>query len=253
MISAPPLLIISRLAADFDLVRLPWPEAADGRISVSRSKFADLDMIEVIIDGMAFLLCRFTPTETRSRFRIEKFEQLFTGLPSTRDCAIGVAARNIVASARHLPEINRRMLLLGKWVGESLAASAAAWTPSRRIASFRYFQESVDAYLAGGPFPALFQTAFAKVGNRCFITRGLPYFGSRDIRLTGPSAYSDSDIVDRMVRIIDDIANHGPIEMAAQAKGMIEGERIIFSPRDDPARLDIRIENPAFTGDPARI
>lgn len=245
MNSEPPLLIIAPVADDFDLADVPWSDAARERISVNSAKFNELEMLEVIVDGMPFLLSRFTAAETSQRFAAEKFEQLFSGVPSSEDSSIGVAPRNILTSARHLPEINHRMLSLGQWIGKSLAATAAAWMPSRRLASFVYFDEIVEEYLAGGPFPTLFQTSFSEIRTGYFVTSGLDYFVGQEIRLTAPLNYSAFDATKCLIRIIDDIATHGKIDSPARAKGMVPGEMLIFSPSDDLVHVDITIKNHA--------
>ncbi len=239
----PPLLIIAPVADDSHLADAPWSDAARERISVNHTKFNELEMLEVIVDGMSFLLSRLTAAETGQRFAADRFEYLFSGPPSAEESAIGVAPRDILASARHLPEINHRMLMLGQWIGESLSATAAAWMPSRRLVSFAYFDETVREYLAGGPFPTLLQTSFSEVHTGCFETSGLHYFTGQEIRLTVPSDYSVCDAARRLVRIINDVTTHGRINSPAQTKGLVEGETLVFSPSDDLAYLDITISN----------
>tara|TARA_R110000796_G_scaffold14011_14_gene45548 strand:+ start:25312 stop:26073 length:762 start_codon:yes stop_codon:yes gene_type:complete len=251
--SEPPLLIIASLGGDFDLAHFRWPEAAGGKITVNDAKFSELDMVEVIMDGMPFLLSHYTAAETGQRFAAQTFDPLFTDLPTPDESFIGVAPRDILTSARHLPEVNQRILLLGKWIGEAVEATAAAWTPSRRITNFRYFEETVGEYLAGGPFPTLFQTSFSEVRDGYYITRGLHYFAGQEIRLTAPPDYSVADVANRLVRIIDDFASHGKIDAPARAKGMIEGETLIFSPSDDLAHVDITIENCTVNVDQLKI
>lgn len=242
----PPLLIIASLADGFDLAHLPWSEAARERISVNSAKFDELEMLEVIVDGMPFLLSRLSAMETGQKLAEERFEQLFCGLPSTGEKAVTVAPHDSLTSGRHLPEVNHRILLLGKWIGQSLAATAAAWIPSRRIASLAYFDETVSAYLDGGPFPALFQTSFSQVRAGCFQTSGLEYFAGQEIRLTAPPDYSASDMAERLIRIIDDIATHGRIDTPARSAGMVPGETLVFSPGNNLAHLDITIHNRAI-------
>ncbi|MGB5725337.1 MAG: hypothetical protein WBM39_13085 [Parasphingorhabdus sp.] len=249
----PPLLIIASIADDLDLAHLPWSEPARARVSFNSAKFKELEIVEVIVDGMPFLLSRLSTAETAQKFSEQKFEQLFCGAPSSNDSAIGVGPRDMLISARHLPEVNHRLLLLGKWIGESLAASAAAWVPSGRLASFSYFEETVAEYLAGGPFPSLFQTSFAEIEKGLFVTRGLNYFTGQEVRLTAPSGYSVSDVAKRLVRIITDIATRGKIESPAQAQGIVDGETLNFLPSDDLAHLDITITNRAIKTPPASI
>ena len=243
----PPLLVIAPIRDGFDLAHMPWSETAKERISVNSAKFDGLDMIEIIFDSMPFLLTFHTATETKKRFSDERFEALFCGPPTSYESAIAITPRDILTSGRHLPEVNHRTLLLGKWVGDSLSAISAAWIPSRRIASFAFFREVVADYLTGGPFPVTFQTSFSEVRQGCYVTKGLNYFSGQEIRLTTPPDYSASDISERLVRIIDDITTHGAIDAPSRAKGMIDGETLTFSTGDDREYLDIIIENHATT------
>jgi hypothetical protein len=185
----PPLLIIAPLTDGFDLAQLPWCEAARERISVNHAKFKNMAMVEVIVDAMPFLLSRLTAAETSQRFAVAKDQASFRNLPSPAESAIGIELGDNLTSARHLPDINRRLLLLGQWIGESLKASAAAWMPSRQVANIANYDEIVRQYLAGDRFPALFQTAFKEVRHCYFVTTGLHYFVGQEIRLTVPPDY----------------------------------------------------------------
>ncbi|MEO9600745.1 hypothetical protein [Parasphingorhabdus sp.] len=247
MQTEPPLLIIAPMASDFDLAQLPWAEATGEKISANLSKFKEFEMVEVIVDAMPFLLSRHTPTEIDQRLKAEKCDLLFCDHPSSDESAIGIAVRDNLSSAKHLLEVNRRLLSLAKWIGARLDATSAAWMPSRRLASFSYFQESVSQYLADGPFPTLFQTSFSELDNGCFVTNGLHYFAEQEIHLTAPLSYSISDVTERLVRIIDDIANHGRIEVPSRSKGMIEGETLIFLPSHDLKQVDIEIRSAVTT------
>ena len=162
MKNEPALLIFAPIADGFDLAHLSWCEAARERILINHAKFTDLDMDEVIIDGMPFLLSRFTAEETGHRFAKENFEKLADGLSTSNDSAIGVTPGEILTSGQHLPEVIQRILILGRWIGDSLAATAVAWIPSGALVGFECFEEAVGEYLAGKPLPSKFQTASAE-------------------------------------------------------------------------------------------
>ncbi|MEH6827428.1 hypothetical protein [Parasphingorhabdus sp.] len=249
----PPLLIIAPLTDGFDLAQLPWCEAARERISVNHAKFKNMEMVEVIVDAMPFLLSRLTAAETSQRFATARDQAPYRDLPSPGDSAIGIQLGDNLASARHLTDINRRLLLLGQWIGESLKASAAAWMPSRQVANIANYDEIVRQYLAGGRFPALFQTAFKEVRHGYFVTTGLHYFADQEICLTVPPNYRLADVTDQLVRIIADIATSGKIDRPTRSKGMVQGERLIYSTSDDLGHVDIVIRNDLVDTDLAKI
>jgi len=249
----PPLLIIAPLTDDFDLAQMLWCEAASERISVNHAKFKNLEMVEVIVDAMPFLLSRLTAAETSQRFAAAKDQVPFRDLPSPGDSAIGIEPGDNLTSARHLPEINRLLLLLGQWIGEGLKASAAAWMPSRQVTNIANYDEIVRKYLTGGRFPTLFQTSFSEVRRGHFVTTGLSYFAGQEIRLTAPPDYSDPDTPDRLVRIIADIATNGKIDRPTRSEGIVQGARLIYSPSNDLGHVDIVIRNDLVDTDLAKI
>ncbi|AMO71627.1 hypothetical protein [Sphingorhabdus sp. M41] len=159
MIPEPSLLMIAPMADDLDLARLPWSEAAAEHISVNPAKFKNLEMVEVIFDAMTFLVSRLTVSETHQHLVAKKCKPLSCAPPDVGESAIGVALGENLASAGNLPEVNRRLLLLGKWIGEGLNATAAAWLPSRRLTNFSQYARAVDQYVSDGRFPAFFQTS----------------------------------------------------------------------------------------------
>jgi hypothetical protein len=249
----PALLIIAPLTDDFDLAQMLWCEAARERISVNHAKFKNLEMVEVIVDAMPFLLSRLTASETSQKFATTKYPAPFRDLPSPGDSAIGIDLGDNLTSARHLPDINRRLLLLGQWIGGSLKASAAAWMPSRQVANIADYNEIVRQYLAGGPFPTLFQTSFSEVRHGYFVTTGLHYFAGQEIRLTAPPYERLDDVTERLVPIIADIATNGKIDRPARSEGVVEGEILIYSPSNDLGHVDIAIQNDLVDADAAKI
>ncbi len=147
----PLLYIIASVADGFELAHFPWSDAANAKISINRAKFENLEMVEVIIDAMPFLLARLTPVETRQLVFAIDDQALAAETLSPNDSAISVAFSENLSSAKHLPEVNQRLLLLGLWIGDSLDASAAVWMPSRTIMRFANFRGTMAKYPDQGP------------------------------------------------------------------------------------------------------
>lgn len=249
MISEPALLIVAPMMNGFDLAHFPWSREAGGRLVVNGAKFDDLDMLEVIVDGMQFLLSRLSAEESRRKFADENFGPLSGDLPYPDGSAIGIGPRDIVTSARHLPEINCRLLMLGQWIGTSLAATAAAWAPSGTLVHFADYDQAVRNYLAGGPFPPDFQICFSEERKGRFITRGLAYFAGREIRLSVGADYEASDVAEQLARIIDDIVTHGKIDIPGSPRTSVKRHPLSGSDGDDRGYFDISFESqPTITG-----
>ncbi|CAO1652565.1 hypothetical protein [Parasphingorhabdus sp. NYA22] len=249
----PPLLIVAPLADDFALTQVPWCDAARTNISVNRAKFKNLEMAEVIVDAMPFRLSRLTAAEARRKLTAETSELSFCDLPSSAEFVIGVVPGDNLTSARHIPEVNRRLLLLGKWIGESLTATGAAWMPSRRLVNFSTFHHAVVQYLAGGPFPTLLRTSVSEVRNGHFVTTGLHYFTGQEVRLTTPESYDLAAVSKHLLRIIDNITTHGKIIRPARSEGLVQGETLTYTPSDNLAHVEVGIANDAFNSDRVKI
>jgi hypothetical protein len=156
----PALLIVAPVADGFDLAHIPWSRTARERISVNNDKFSELDMLEIIVDGMPFLLSHFATEETGQIFARKNFKKPSADVRISHQSAIGVTPRDILTSGQHLPEIIHRILLLGKWIGDSLAATAVILVPSSELVSFEYFDEAVKEYFEGRPLPSSLLAAF---------------------------------------------------------------------------------------------
>ncbi|ASK87737.1 hypothetical protein [Sphingorhabdus sp. SMR4y] len=239
--SEPPLWIIAPLPEDLVLWQLPWCEAAEGKISVNRSKFTNLEMAEVIVDAMPLCLSRLTATEVGRKLTAGKIETFLCDLPSSSEEAIGITPGDNLASARHIHEINRRLLLLGQLVGESLSATRTVWLPSGKLVDFPWFRQAAGQYIGGGAFPALLRTTVTEVRTGHFVTRGLDYFAGQEIRLTTSQDCDLAAASRHLVRIIEDITTNGKIVTPGLSEGCTQGETLIYTPSDDLAHVDVSI------------
>lgn len=230
---------------DFDPAQLPWCDAARGNVSVNRAKFRNLEMAEVIVDAMPFLLTHLTAEETGRKLTVEPCDRLFGNLSLTGESAIGVVPGDNLASARHMPEVNRRLLLLGKWIGESLNATAAAWMPSRNLVGFGWFDNAVKQYLTEGRFPAPFHISFSEVRADQVATNGLRYFTGQEIDLHVPPHCGPNEISDRVQQISAELVAHGRIEQSSRSGDMAREEMLIYTPSDDLKQVEILIRRDA--------
>ena len=248
MYPQPPLLIIAQIADDFDLAHLPWCDAARKKVSVNRAKFRNLELAEVIVDAMPFRLTRLTADETGELLTTNPCELLFRDRPPSGKSAIGVAPGDNLAGAAYIPEVHRRLLLLGRWIGDSVAATATAWMPSRKLSSFAWYDNAVHQYLAENRFPSPLHVSVSEARAGRFATRGLRYFTGQEIRLTVPSHHDRAEASERMTQIIADIVAHGRIDQPSRSEDPVRGETLIYTPSDDRERVDILIRRDARKG-----
>lgn len=248
MYPQPPLLILSQITDDFDLAQLPWCESARDKVTLNRAKFRNLEMVEIIVDAMPFVLTRRTADETREILTGGPFDLLFCDLPPPENSAIGVAPGDNLADATRIPEVHQRLLLLGKWIGESLNATAAAWMPAWKLASFAWFTNAVDQYLADGRFPLPFHISFSEIYAGQIATQGLRYFTGQEIHLTVPPHYEQDEVSDRVTQIAANIVAHGRIDRSSRSQDVTRGETLIYTPTENLEQVNILIRRDAPNG-----
>ena len=246
----PPLLIIAPHAYDADLADLRWCEAASGKVRVNAAKFRNLEMVEVIVDSMPFLLTPLTADETGKTLNAGTCDPLtcdplMCDLPLSGESAIGVTPRANVASAAPIPEVHRRLLLLGQWIGQSLDATAAVWMPARRLSSFAWFDNAVSDYLARGRLPLPFHVSCSEVSAGRLATNGLRYFTGQEIGLAVPSDYRPADIEGRVADIIAHIVAYGRIDRPSRSKDPVRRETLVYTPSADMERVEVLIRRDA--------
>lgn len=245
MYPQPPLLILAPLADEFDLAQLPWCDAAQKTVTVNQAKFTNLDMVEVIVDAMPFLLTRLTEEETSAALTLEPSDLPIRDFPSPGLSAIGVAPGANLVCARHVPESHRRLLSLGRWIGQSLNAAVAAWMPSGKLEGFASYGDMVERYLSEGRFPVPFHIAVAKVSGGRFRTKGLSHFTGQEIRLTVPPDYGPAEISDRVEEIVTELVADGRIDGPFRSKCGVRPETLIYAPGDDPDHVEMFIRRDA--------
>ncbi len=245
MYPQPPLLIVVPKACHMDLANLRWCGAARGKVSVNPARFRDLEMVEVIVDAMPFVLTPLTPEETGRKLTARTCDLLFCDLPSASESAIGIAPGEHVAGAAQIEEVHSRLLMLGQWIGKSLEATAAAWMPARILGSFAWFEDAVSEYLVRGRFPSRFHVACREISPHQFTTTGLHYFTGQEIRIAIPPDYSEAEAEERIAEIIADIVSHGRIDRLSQSADPVRRETVIYTPGSNLEQVDILIRRDA--------
>lgn len=111
----------------------------------------------------------------------------------------------------HIPALVKAYLELSAILATELEAIAVRVPAANLVCGSQYFIESVTAYVAGGPFPALALISFNVLENgQGFLTAGLKSFAGQELVFEADSL-PRSEMMRRVVRLVHDIAVHGPI------------------------------------------
>ncbi len=239
-----PLILLAELPKDFQLSGLNLSEKNGARILFNAQKYSDLEVIEVILDGMTFTLTHLTRDETHQNLEIENLRKIFCkALPSTVS-GISISLGENLSGAGHIAPVNRALMELGYMIGQDIDAQAIIWSPANQLVGFEYFGEATRQYVDGGPLPILVQVAIKDNEDQSFQTTGLSYFAGQEIFLNTPEEYTQSDSIKRLVRIAHDIATNGRIDNEVETDGLVDGERISFTPDPEKQLIHVKIYGP---------
>lgn len=237
----PPLLIVGSFPDTFNLPDLLQSSLVRKNISLTKTKYADLDRHKIITDGMVFELDLFSEEETGNILKQNCGATLFGSAAEQGSAGIGLWLGDHLENGRHLPSINRTLLKVAQILGQAVSATHICWLPARQSIDFAHFEEAVADYLAGGPTPILIQIAITKNPNNRLQTRGLSYFSNQEITLAETPNLSESEALKRLVRISHDIAINGKIDNVLEVDGLDKGEKITFKPSRNASELAVEI------------
>ncbi len=236
-----PLLIMADIPPTFRLADLSVSGKMSEGISLTPSQYQSRDRLEVMTGGMGFELIHYSAEEISQNLSIADLEHIFCEAPEKRLAGIGIKPGKDIGAARHSDTVNRALLKLARYVGQSVNARTIVWRPAGLHVGFDYFVGSTDHYISGGPFPVLSQIAISETAKGEFETSGLSYFSGQEIRITSPDGYEPNEVVKRLVRIAHDIATNGKIEKKIETDGFVRGEKLLITPQTDGSMVEVAI------------
>ncbi len=234
-----PLLIMADIPQSFCLTDLILSEQAMEIIGLNPSQYHN--QMEAVISGMTFSLIHYSTEEIDQSLPTTDLEHIFCEPTELKLSGIGIALGENIKSAKHSETINRALLQLTSYVGQSIKATAIIWRPAQLQIGFDYFAGATDHYLKGGPFPVLAQIAVSKTTEGSFLTSGLSYFSGQEATINTPTGYAPNQVIKRLVRIAHDIATNGKVEKSIETDGFIPGEILSLIPREDGQVVEIVI------------
>ncbi len=234
-----PLLIMADIPQSFCLTDLILLDQAMETIDLRPSQYEN--QLDVMIGGMTFALIHYSPEDIDQSLATADFDHIFCDPTEQKLSGIGIALGEHIKSAKHSETVNRALLQLGRYVGQSIKATAVIWRPAQLQIGFAYFIGATDHYIEGGPFPVLAQIAISKAADGSFLTSGLSYFSGQEVTINTPAGYAPNEVVKRLVRIAHDIATNGKVDKSIETEGFVSGEILSLVPREDGQVVEITI------------
>jgi hypothetical protein len=209
-----------------DAPRLAAAIASVPRVSISHSPASasegdrERQWLELLLDGMTFDLSGLAPGAPAG---LPALEYLFDcpddPLEGRSAALVLVPGPHLSAGAGSLPVV-RAQVGLGALLARALPEVVAlAWAPARSVIGREFFCTTVEAWLGGGPFPALGLTAFRPTIDEGLQSVGLAYLTGQEVRLE-PALVADRAAATRLaVRLVNMLVSTGPLERADRITG----------------------------------
>ncbi len=215
-----------------------------GQLAVSHdprsagSSNASQGWLEVIVDGMTFDFCGLRPGPCIDAVAADYHYDIDQDVPGRMAALPILPGPHLTGAERSLPVI-RGMVQVARTLCDAPGLLGVAWSPSSSLMSISYFRTVVDAWLVGGPFPALGLTSLKPAFDGGLQSEGLAYFIGRELRIE-PDVTTDRVAATRIAtRLINTLVESGSIESTMSVTGP-DGERLSLAPSANGKFLRLR-------------
>lgn len=186
--------------------------AAGGGYAVSHRDLDTPGWVEVLRDGLTFDLNGLSPDASPA---LDLAAMQRVGLAQTVDTstleAIVLAPGPHLAGAEHLLPVVRGVAALIANLAHLPGLVAVSWLPSDSLVSPEWFVRAADAWIAGGPFPALAMTTIARTASK-MKSHGLAFLIGQEFTLYASGGMLQEKDARVAVRLVDWLVAHGKVE-----------------------------------------
>ncbi|WP_225207212.1 hypothetical protein [Novosphingobium huizhouense] len=187
-----------------------------GVFTVSHRDAGPAEWVEVLRDGLTFDLTGLSPGAPLPAVHDDAAARTSAvGLPASLDLAmleaVGLAPGPHLLGAEHLLPVIRVAARIITHLAKSLDAKAILWKPSGSAVSPEWFEKACNAWIEGGPFPAIAMTTFARTESE-LTSRGLAFLIGQEFRLYSSGGILQEEDARVSVRLVDWLVAHGKVE-----------------------------------------
>lgn len=190
------------------------------------------DWLEIMVSGLTFDLLGLAPGPSVDIPEIAHplaCDAAFD--PTLMEALAFLPGPHLADAANSLPIVRGMLQLACDLVNKLPAVAAVCWSPARTVMPGHMLCKAVEAWLSGGPFPAIGLTAIRISEDGVLVTEGLDFFIDRELRLEpGPS--QDRLSATRLaIRLIHEMVGNGPLD-ATRDFVTEDGDRLSLVPDD---------------------
>ncbi|WP_295639716.1 hypothetical protein [Novosphingobium sp.] len=168
---------------------------------------ADAGWVELLSDGLTFDLAGLAPGPVIAAPTLANWY----GVKPVPDgaAAITLAVGPHLAGAEHLLPVVRVAATLVASLSALPGVLSVSWLPADCATRPDWFATAVQAWVKGGPFPALALSALERGEQGTLASRGLDFLIGHDFRLTGCGDLAPDDAARIAIRLTDWLVAHG--------------------------------------------
>ena len=196
--------------------------------------------MELLVDGLTFDLVGLAPGPQVSGPPVEFRIDCSPDFELTDYEAIGLAPGPHLTGAGNSLVVAKVMAGLACRLAEGLGkVQGFYWLPSRSVTGPTFFISTVNAWIDGGPFPAIGLSAFRPDEGGGLRSVGLSFFTGQEVLLS-PQLASDPASATRLtMRLVHQLALHGTLEDQEIITGP-DGRKLELSPDEGGKLVRVR-------------
>ncbi|MGV2496214.1 hypothetical protein [Pelagerythrobacter aerophilus] len=176
--------------------------------------------LELLIDGMTFDLSGMAPgagyvaADLRNRYEVpaDFGEALGEGL-----CLL--PGPHLAGGRATVPVVRAQAALGAELVRRLPGALVVSWTPARTLVGREFYLSMVEAWLAGGSFPALGLCAFRQMLGGAVQSEGLAFFTGQELHFDNAQFPDPAAAVQLGLRLVNELVGGGRIAETVSLTG----------------------------------
>lgn len=197
--------------------------------------------LELMLSGMTFDLLGLSPGPcVRTPVIAHRFGCDPDFDPEAVEAMALVPGPHLLDGANSLP-IVRAMLDLACGIARRVpGVRTICWSPARTAVALPMFCKSVEAWLAGGAFPALGLTGIALREDRLLASEGLAYFVGQELVIGAELSRNRIRATKLATRLIHEIVGSGRIERPREYRAD-DGAMLMLSPVRGGSEIEVSL------------
>lgn len=201
----------------------------DGSFAVSHLPDAELDWLELLVDGLTFDLSGLSADLSLCPAPDNLFDVDLASdqLVST----IKLSPGPHISAASAIPGVVAAHFRLLCALAQLSGVVGVGWAPANSLMSPAYFKRVVTNWLDGGPFPALGIASLKSIDANTLQSEGLSYFTGQEI-LVETVAGDQQAAAKLAVRVIDYLVERGPLDREQTIEAPDQGYLLLAPDRE---------------------